>query len=156
MNRRTGRRPTGWAASAGDHCYLYFTMRRATRHTHAARALTAVITVWCLGCRAFDPLIAALVPGPGGEKMVCAADARAGSIVATARVADSSPSVSEITDQNTQTGDSCGCDSCYAPAATAVALVLPAPAIPHQPSADPVAPPSVDRPPLVPPPQRSA
>jgi len=50
-------------------------MTRPSRLTRTLRSLTALVTVWCLGCGAFDPLIASLFPGADGPMMVCASEA---------------------------------------------------------------------------------
>jgi len=48
-------------------------MRRPSHLTRAIRSLTAFLTVWCLGCSAFDQLVACLMP-TAGPTMVCASD----------------------------------------------------------------------------------
>src|SRR3954468_20230692 len=49
-------------------------MRHPSGFTRTLRSLIAFLAVWCLGCSAYDPLIAALVPASGGRAMVCASD----------------------------------------------------------------------------------
>lgn len=59
-------------------------------------------------------------------------------------------------DRDQSDGATCDCGSCHAPAPSALA-VTPSPlSLPHQPSADVGTPPSIERAPLVPPPQRGA
>jgi hypothetical protein len=86
--------------------------------------------------------------------MVCASEAPA----AGASLQDSegrSISVSAIADQGDR-GASCDCGSCHAPAPSALASAQPPSPVPQQPASEPSLPPSVERAPLVPPPQLSA
>jgi hypothetical protein len=118
------------------------------------RSLTALATVWCLGCDAFDPLIATLFPAAAGSMMVCASEVPA----AGASLHDEDggvASVREIVDQADR-GTSCDCGSCYAPAPTVFASAQPPIPLPQQPAPEPSLAPSFDRAPLVPPPQAGA
>jgi hypothetical protein len=51
-------------------------MRRASTLLRTIRALTAIVTVWCVGCSGFDPLLDAVL-GSGGSVMTCGTDAGA-------------------------------------------------------------------------------
>ena len=126
-------------------------MRRRSPVTRALVSLTALVTVWCLGCSAFDPLIARLISGDR-PMMVCASEAPA-SVQSTA---SENPSVSAPADRDASDGATCGCASCTAPAPTGFAVAGPAQALPQQPTTDAGSPTSVVRTPLVPPPQRAA
>lgn len=129
-------------------------MRRPSRLIRLLLGLTALATAWCLGCDAFDPLLAALFP-EGGATMVCASDGPASASVAQAGVGGGS-AVAAPASHNGGTAASCGCESCHAPVPTQLAVVVPAPSLPHQSVGEPGIPPSIDRTPLVPPPQRVA
>jgi hypothetical protein len=129
-------------------------MRRPSRLIRFLLGLTAFATVWCLGCSAFDPLIAALFPGAGAT-MVCASEGPASSAMVQPDASGASAVVSPASHDGGGAA-SCGCESCHAPSPTQFAAVAPAPVLPHQPLGDPGIPPSVDRTPLVPPPQRAA
>ena len=103
-----------------------------TRRPSAPRrlfcALTALVTVWCVSCSAFEPLIAGLIGiSPG---MVCGSElmqmtSSAEPSVAEANAPGSQPSQATISDgQQSRDGFACICQSCTvtAPAQTAVAL----------------------------------
>lgn len=126
-------------------------MRRRSPVTRALFSLTALVTVWCLGCSAFDPLIARLISSDG-PMMQCASEGPA----SVQAAGSDNPSVSAPADRDASDGATCGCASCTAPAPTDVAVAGPAQALPQQPTTDAGSPTSVVRTPLVPPPQRAA
>ena len=129
-------------------------MSRPSRLTRTLRSLTALVTVWCLGCGAFDPLIASLLPESAGPMMVCASEAS----VTGGSLQDSggpAVSVSAIVDQGNR-GASCDCGTCHAPAPTALASASPPSPMPQRPAPEPSLPPGDERAPLVPPPQHGA
>ncbi|HTE44796.1 MAG TPA: hypothetical protein VK636_06095 [Gemmatimonadaceae bacterium] len=121
--------------------------------------LTSLVTVWCLDCSAFEPLLDALLGARAGM-MSCATMSPAGdsnaSTVADAGGADRAaiPRVSAAEDQ--RAGFDCGCGgSCHAPNANAsrvesVRLIPPPIAV-----IDVVQPISAVRVPLLPPPERA-
>ena len=121
--------------------------------TRASRALTALLTVWCLGCSAFDPIIAHLAGIDAG--MICGADdIGTGSVVSTG--ADGETATVVPVDGHGESQVVCDCQSCAAPAPALVADAAdPSPA-PGTDAADRVTPPGLDREPLVPPPQHVA
>jgi hypothetical protein len=129
-------------------------MRRSSLVIRFLLGLTALATVWCLGCSAFDPLLAALFPGAGAT-MVCASEG-SGSSTLTRPVTDGGSGVIAAASHEGAAATSCGCESCHAPVPTQLAAVVPALPLPHQPLGEPGVPPSIDRTPLVPPPQRVA
>lgn len=124
----------------------------------ALRTAIALVTIWCLGCSAYDPLLDSLFGSSAGSGMACASDAGARGTDAPAAKAgtgDSVPSVSAMATDGGHSGGgfACGCQSCHAasPAATAVA---PAPLeLPSAPAAEAATLVSAEREPLVPPPQ---
>jgi len=129
-------------------------MGHPSRVTRTLRGITGLLMVWCLGCSAYDPLIAALVPASDGRVMVCAADERA-EIVSVVMPADGTErAIGAPSDHRGESDATCGCDSCHAPAVALHPVAMPPAALPHQPSSEPGIPPSVERTPLVPPPQR--
>ena len=124
--------------------------------TRALRALTALITVWCLGCSSFEPLLAGLL-GSAGPGMVCASEGGSesakspGTDVAGDRGSAASIGTSE--EGASLRGFACDCQGCYAPSPVLPTVALdPLPA-PSQPLTEPATPSSVEREPLVPPPQ---
>jgi hypothetical protein len=132
-------------------------MRRPSYLTRVLRTLTALSTVWCLGCNAFDPLIAGLFSEPGARMMVCASEESVPTAVGQMAPLNQAPSVSvPAADPQGSEGATCGCSSCHAPVPTSFAVAAPLPPLPRQSPTDIIAPPSVERAPLVPPPQRSA
>lgn len=127
-------------------------MRRPARWTRALRSLTAIVTVWCLGCGALDPLISRLAAQPGSALMDCASE---GGAVAASSL-DEEPSVREPVVDEKQDGAPCGCQSCLAPAPTVLAAAPSAPPALEDPAGSFAAPTSIVRAPLVPPPQAVA
>ena len=129
-------------------------MSSASSLTRSLRALTALLAVWCLGCSAYDQLLAGVLPGSDGRVMVCAAEQEASAVLTTVAEDGASAMVAPSSDRDD--GASCGCETCIAPAPTSLVIApLPVP-LPSQPHADLATPHSVVRTPLVPPPQRSA
>ncbi len=123
-------------------------MRPPSSLIRTLRALTALVTVWCLGCAALDPLISELAAQPGSALMDCASEGA----VAAINV-DEEPSVSAYAPDEKQSGAICDCQSCLAPAPTVVAAAPAAPPAPDDPARSFAAPTSIERAPLVPPPQ---
>jgi len=129
-------------------------MNRPSPLTRVLRSLTALVAVWCLGCNAFDPLIAGLFPGAARGMMVCASEAPATG-VALQDTEGRLTSVRAFADHSDR-GASCDCGSCYAPAPSPLAFALPPSPVPQRPAPEPTVPPSVARAPLVPAPQHGA
>ena len=132
--------------------YLSCAMRRTSGLTRLLRSLTALVTVWCLGCSAFDPLIASLAPGDH-PTMVCASEA---SSTVQSMAQEGGSINAPAANQGANDGAACGCGFCGAPAPTDLVSATPAPAVPQQPGSDATMPPSVARTPLFPPPQSVA
>ena len=133
--------------------------RHSSRTCRVLYGLTALVTVWCLGCAAFDPLLDGLFGPQVGAGMLCASDnssylpsattlstAREDAPEATAAPADGSAPPSGLV---------CGCQSCYAPAPALFAVAPDPPPSPRALVFEPSAPASIEREPLVPPPQRT-
>ena len=121
-------------------------------------ATTALVTVWCLGCSAFDPLLA-LLDGSNAPMTVCASDGAApvaqGSVVGdTASSAQTSAFV--VASSPAPHGDVCGCQSCLAAQSDRAHEQISAQSAPRIERAEPVVPASVTRSPLLPPPERLA
>ena len=125
--------------------------------TRAIRAFTALLTVWCLGCSGFEPLLDNLLGTTGGSGMACASgrlmdDAPA---MSSSEVAPASALPVAVALSTGARGFDCGCGFCQAPspgAAVMAALVSPAPGVA---AAESVQPRSIVRTPLVPPPERT-
>lgn len=78
--------------------------RRPTFRTLAARALTALFAVWCLGCAGFDPLIDSMFGGAGAG-MDCGSEVdRSGPDASESAVSGSADS---------SEGLGCHCLSCH-------------------------------------------
>jgi hypothetical protein len=131
--------------------------RRPSFLLRASRAMVGLVTVWCLGCSGYEPLLDGLLGATPSSMMRCASDMDTGAAV------DAAPST--VTEQShdahasvsvpaNDQGFDCGCGgSCHAPSPTP--SVTPAPRIPVTAvvQAQPSAPPSVFRAPLLPPPE---
>jgi hypothetical protein len=121
-------------------------------------ATTALVTVWCLGCSAFDPLLA-LLGGSSAPMMVCASDGAVpgpqGSAAATVSSSAPTGSIAAASSLTTH-GDICGCQSCLAAHSDGVHEYAAAQLTPRVDRTDPTAPASVTRSPLLPPPERVA
>lgn len=133
--------------------------RRPALQSRAIRAFTALATLWCLGCSAFEVLIDGAVGGRVTSAKECDSDCdratgpampageRAGLIPATYAAPDESDSAS---------GSSCECDGCVAPDPLVTVAAIVGPLAPDADQEFPAAPTSADRVPLVPPPQAIA
>jgi hypothetical protein len=126
-------------------------MRPPTRTSLCAlRALVGLVTVWCLGCSAFEPLLSQLFGRPDAVGMECGPGASQAPADGVGQPAVGAPERPEGA-----AAFSCGCQSCQVPSPTLAMLA------PHEvptPFVEPVqltAPQSVEREPLVPPPQRA-
>jgi hypothetical protein len=134
------------------------TTRRFSPFLRLVWATTALVTVWCLGCSAFDPLLA-LLGGSSGPMMVCASDGGAPApqnpTVATTSSTVDTVSIAPVSSQATH-GDVCGCQSCQAAQSDRLDQQIAAQPTPRIERAEPPAPASVTRTPLLPPPQRAS
>ena len=112
----------------------------------ATRVITGLITVWCLGCSGFDPLLSALLGSTRAMNCVSEMSAATGSQPGTVSIQDSSP----------ERGFDCGCDSCYAASPVMWIAMSDEPQRPEAMSLAVVEPVSITRIPSVPPPESSA
>jgi hypothetical protein len=133
-----------------------------SRHSRFARVLmvlTSLVTVWCLNCSAFEPLLDALL-GVRAGVMSCATMAAASDSNAS-RAADASgvnrAAIRHVSDIGHQrAGFDCGCGgSCHAPDASASRAGAVRVAPPMIAVIDAVQPISAVRVPLLPPPERA-
>src|SRR5258708_29980662 len=76
----------------------------------AGRALTALITVWCLGCSAYEPLLDSLVGSGASAQMSCGPKM---GVMKTALESQGGGSGSALPDSSAQAGYVCGCGSCH-------------------------------------------
>jgi hypothetical protein len=119
------------------------------------RSLTALITMWCLGCSSYGPMLSALVGSVGSAGMAC--DGSSGMEDATSKAPSASTDASwtasvPASAEGWQHSISCSCQSCHATSPAAIGLAT-APLSPPRPSPSSVVNfLSVDREPLVPPP----
>jgi hypothetical protein len=130
-------------------------MRRHSRLARAIHSLTALVTVWCLGCSAFDVLLSSLLPS-AGPAMVCASEGGGASGIAQAVTERQGSAIAATADEDAGNGTDCGCGSCHAPVPTELAIANPNPPVSDQPADGPRIAPAPTRAPLVPPPQRVA
>lgn len=121
-------------------------MRRPSSLLRAVRAMTAVITVWCVGCTGFEPLLDAAL-GTGASVMTCEPSAAAAS-------ADHHQAAVAATAAGHQ-GFDCGCGSCHSVAPIMLAFQPVPHAAPAMTFDRPETLASVVRAPLLPPPQRA-
>ena len=137
-------------------------MRRPSFLTRLARAITALSTVWSLGCCGFEPLVGHLFAVETDTMMDCPdgrvrdADSASPDATAESGIATTAPAVASVSSAIQSTQDaSCNCDNCQAPSPpVAVASVVRTPTAVAQAAVGTLSP-SVFRAPLVPPPQRA-
>ena len=139
---------------------LWAMHHRVTPLLRATRALVGLVTVWCLGCTGYEPLMDSLLGG-AGVVMNCesvsgaaaAHDANASSAFETIRTAGQTA----VSAPATHRGFECGCGgSCHATSPTLLTAAVMHSVVravaPWQPSE----PASVPRVPLLPPPELGA
>jgi len=141
-------------------------MRRSvSTSTRVLRALTGLLTVWCLGCSAFDPMLSELLPSSavvmdcafGGDMKVPGSPdgGQQSAPQLTTSLADQAPAVGAPNQAGGMKGFDCGCQSCTAPSPAAPNPTVTSVATAMAPVLAPLALRSFEREPLVPPPQRS-
>jgi hypothetical protein len=121
--------------------------------------LTSLVTVWCLDCSAFEPLLDALL-GARADVMSCGSMQAASGSSGASRVAEANrggaaiPHLSEPGHQ--RDGFDCGCGgSCHAPNASASPIASIRALPPTIATIDAIHPVSADRVLLLPPPERA-
>ena len=121
-------------------------LRFLTRAPRALMALTGLVTIWCLGCSGFEPLLDAFVDSSAQPSMACS-ETETGS--------DETPTIGAVPVSSTSGSVVCGCQFCGAVSLPVLAMFTAALPIPSTLDDQPVALLSVEREPVVPPPQRS-
>jgi hypothetical protein len=120
------------------------------------RALTALVTVWCLGCSAYEPLLAELLGPSAGRGMACDSE---GQMVGSAAVTTAAPhdaggaKVASAAAATSDQGFACNCQSCHSATPVVLSVVSQATLTPYLPESTPAELLSIARAPLVPPPQ---
>src|SRR6185295_15565045 len=117
-------------------------LRRISPSVRVTRVLVGLVTIWCLGCSGYEPLLGSLLGVGTSAMMACDGDAPT-----------SAPSVSAVPDDQ---GFDCGCGSCHAPSATQWRVNAPTQTVPVIAGTEPIAPASLTRAPLLPPPEITA
>lgn len=123
--------------------------------TRLVRACTALVTVWCLGCCGYEPVLEAMLGAEAGSIMQCGRDDGLAqpADVSAARTAGSGMMVATVVHPAGSPASACGCQNCNAPTPVPAVLgLLPAPE-PGATAMEASSLPSVARSPLVPPPQ---
>ena len=116
----------------------------------AGRALTALITVWCLGCSAYEPLLDSLLASGAATGMSCGSEMGAKNDLASA--GQSSASVSSPP-AAAQAGYSCDCGSCQSETPQSWSIATATVRIPSAIEAAVVELTSITRAPIAPPPE---
>ena len=138
------------------YCPRFLPMSASPVHalTRLTRVSVALVTVWCLGCGAFEPLVSSLTRGTTGA-MNCDSEQTVKIASATAAEGIGASQVQTIVavDRHEQGSYSCSCESCYSVSPVMVSFGLWSAPLPQAitqtvPSFE-----SVKREPLVPPPQ---
>jgi hypothetical protein len=124
--------------------------------TRVLRAFTALVTVWCLGCSAFEPLLVALAGDSGSFGMSCGSEGivEGGAVVADAG-GDGAMIVRDASTESSSRDCLCQCQGCHAPSPIEIVATVERTPAQRLPVARPGVPLSVLREPLVPPPQLS-
>jgi hypothetical protein len=120
------------------------------------RALTAIVTVWCLGCSAYEPVLAELLGTSGAPRMPCDSESEMGgspTVTAGASHGAGDAKVASAAATTSGRGFACGCQSCHAAAPVVLSVVSQTALTAYLPESTPAAPLSIARAPLVPPPQ---
>jgi len=125
----------------------------------APSALTALLTAWCLGCSAFEPLLYALNASSAARDMACPSDVpdRESSTGAGAAAGDDGmvQDAASLIDAEGQRSLVCGCEFCAAVSLRVFAFPFVSHPAPHVSDSDAPALVGIERTPLVPPPLRA-
>ena len=134
-----------------DWLYVDTMARRLTLCRRLSSAVIGLLTVWCLGCSGYDPLLAALL-GDDVPAMTCASEINGATDVSNATVGQSAIASAADSDRGTD----CGCGSCHAPSPQLIALTQPVAPLPtlHRRVAEDA--PTPSRTPLLPPPKAAS
>jgi hypothetical protein len=128
--------------------------RRPSLLALLGRTLTGLLTVWCLGCSGFDPILGALFGASGSTVMNCASEMGMSS---TPDDADGAGAASTIRDAGrADRGFDCGCGGCYSASPIQWTVIVDRAQTRRIDALAPVEPMSVTRTPVVPPPEALA
>jgi hypothetical protein len=135
--------------------------RHSSPALRALRCFVVLVTVWCTGCSGYEPLLDAAL-GRSGVGMRCAGESDAPSANAQGRApavtderSHAAAAISVLPMSSSEKGFSCGCTSCHAVTLASWSYTpLAAPAISLA-NAPELALMSVERVPLLPPPERT-
>ena len=131
----------------GSGCTLLTVRRPPSLPTRLTRALVALVTVWCLGCSGYEPLLDSLLGNADGG-MSCA------EMVQSAEQSASSRAVSTVAAQHDSFDCGCG-QGCHASSPVTGSPRTIRDVVPTVASLEVSTPPSVTRAPLLPPPERA-
>ena len=130
-------------------------LRRPTAAARLARMVIGIITVWCLGCSGYEPLLGSLLGR--GSGMSCGSEMAASLSASAAGNAGSATHASAFTAAGTaRQAFDCGCGSCHAPSPDGFVIHLGRLAPPTTHVGVVTEPSSVTRTPIAPPPQARA
>lgn len=135
------------AGHHGGGCTLLTVHRPPSLPTRLARALVALITVWCLGCSGYEPLLDSLLGNADGG-MSCAEMVQSADHGASATSSAVGAATAQHDSFDCGCGQSCHASSPLSGTPRSVLDVVPAVA-----SLEVSTPPSVTRAPLLPPPE---
>ncbi len=131
-------------------------MHRPSHLVRAGRALVGLITLWCLGCSSYEPILGSLLGVKTAVMMTCDTD-KTPPATSAAVAASDRDHIGGTVSGSEERGFDCGCGgSCHAPSPTfaAIAAALsPVAAVEQQLPSEPL---SIARAPLLPPPERTA
>ena len=135
-------------------------LRRTSLSFRVTRALIAPLTVWCLGCSGFDPIVDALAGGAAGSGMKCEAVERA-DVTSLPTFGTDTATAAESSEESVRAADDagfdCGCgQACHGASPVEIHAAPDVRAALRVASVDSEEPPAVVHAPLLPPPQRLA
>lgn len=132
-------------------------MHRPSSFVRAGRALVGLITLWCLGCSSYEPLLSALLGEKGTTMMVCNGDMTPPTASDASTASDRHHAARAVSVAVNDRGFDCGCGgSCHAPSPAFAAIAAPLSRVAGVDQQQPSEPLSVARTPLLPPPELTA
>lgn len=137
-----------------SHTLYVVGMRRISFPVRCCRALVGLVTLWCLGCSSYEPLLGSLL-GFEAVGMICDADRRGGVVDEAMSVASPENAVDMAVSATSDARDfDCGCGgSCHAPSPAMPVRAVRAELVAHASDWHVAKPASVSRTPLLPPPE---
>ena len=134
--------------------------RRPSPLLRVSRLIVCLVTVWCLGCSGYEPLLNGLLGFATGSAMNCASDMGSGAangFAAHATADHVAPEQPTAAATGEHRGFACDCGgSCHAPSPIRNSIALPHAFIAAIALPLPSKPASVSRAPLLPPPEFAA